>query len=319
MANFKTTRKRDNATAGKGLCTQIAMDYQKNKYILFLAIPVFIWFVIFCYLPIFGILIAFKDYSPGLGVLASPWAGLRHFKDFLSSAYTLRVFKNTLLLNLYGILWGFPAPIILALLLNEIRNKYFKVGVQVLSYMPHFISMVVVCGIVVNFTAKNGIISQIVSFFTGEQVNLLLYPQYYRSIYIASDLWQAVGWNSIIYVAALAGIDPALYEAATIDGAGKLKQTIHVTLPGLAPTIIVLLIMRMGHVLSSGFDKTILLYNEGTYEVADTIGSYTYRRGMVESNYSFSSAVGLFNSVINIIFLLATNKISRVVTESSLW
>ena len=316
MASVRTAKK---AAEKRGLREQIVLDYKKNKYILFMAIPVFLWFVIFCYLPIFGIIIAFKDYSPGLGVIASPWAGLRHFKDFLSSTYTLRIFKNTLLLNLYGLLWGFPAPIILALLLNEIRCKSFKVGVQILSYMPYFISMVVVCGIVVNFTASGGLISRVAAHFIGEEVNLLLYPRYYRSIYIASDLWQQVGWGSIIYMAALAGIDQSLYEAATIDGAGRLKQTWYVTIPGIMPTIIVLLIMRMGQVLNSGFEKTILLYNESTYDVADTIGSYTYRRGMVESNYSFSSAVGLFNSVINMLFLVAANKISRRVTESSLW
>ena len=315
MASVRTAKK---AAEKRGLREQIVLDYKKNKYILFMAIPVFLWFVIFCYLPIFGIIIAFKDYSPGLGVIASPWAGLRHFKDFLSSTYTLRIFKNTLLLNLYGLLWGFPAPIILALLLNEIRCKSFKVGVQILSYMPYFISMVVVCGIVVNFTASGGLISRLAAHFIGEEVNLLLYPRYYRSIYIASDLWQQVGWGSIIYMAALAGIDQSLYEAATIDGAGRLKQTWYVTIPGIMPTIIVLLIMRMGQVLNSGFEKTILLYNESTYDVADTIGSYTYRRGMVESNYSFSSAVGLFNSVINMLFLVAANKISRRVTESSL-
>ena len=316
MASVRTAKK---AAEKRGLREQIVLDYKKNKYILFMAIPVFLWFVIFCYLPIFGIIIAFKDYSPGLGVIASPWAGLRHFKDFLSSTYTLRIFKNTLLLNLYGLLWGFPAPIILALLLNEIRCKSFKVGVQILSYMPYFISMVVVCGIVVNFTASGGLISRLAAHFIGEEVNLLLYPRYYRSIYIASDLWQQVGWGSIIYMAALAGIDQSLYEAATIDGAGRLKQTWYVTIPGIMPTIIVLLIMRMGQVLNSGFEKTILLYTESTYDVADTIGSYTYRRGMVESNYSFSSAVGLFNSVINMLFLVAANKISRRVTESSLW
>lgn len=316
MASVRTAKK---AAEKRGLREQIVLDYKKNKHILFMAIPVFLWFVIFCYLPIFGIIIAFKDYSPGLGVIASPWAGLRHFKDFLSSTYTLRIFKNTLLLNLYGLLWGFPAPIILALLLNEIRCKSFKVGVQILSYMPYFISMVVVCGIVVNFTASGGLISRLAAHFIGEEVNLLLYPRYYRSIYIASDLWQQVGWGSIIYMAALAGIDQSLYEAATIDGAGRLKQTWYVTIPGIMPTIIVLLIMRMGQVLNSGFEKTILLYNESTYDVADTIGSYTYRRGMVESNYSFSSAVGLFNSVINMLFLVAANKISRRVTESSLW
>ena len=316
MASVRTAKK---AAEKRGLREQIVLDYKKNKYILFMAIPVFLWFVIFCYLPIFGIIIAFKDYSPGLGVIASPWAGLRHFKDFLSSTYTLRIFKNTLLLNLYGLLWGFPAPIILALLLNEIRCKSFKVGVQILSYMPYFISMVVVCGIVVNFTASGGLISRLAAHFIGEEVNLLLYPRYYRSIYIASDLWQQVGWGSIIYMAALAGIDQSLYEAATIDGAGRLKQTWYVTIPGIMPTIIVLLIMRRGQVLNSGFEKTILLYNESTYDVADTIGSYTYRRGMVESNYSFSSAVGLFNSVINMLFLVAANKISRRVTESSLW
>ena len=234
MASVRTAKK---AAEKRGLREQIVLDYKKNKYILFMAIPVFLWFVIFCYLPIFGIIIAFKDYSPGLGVIASPWAGLRHFKDFLSSTYTLRIFKNTLLLNLYGLLWGFPAPIILALLLNEIRCKSFKVGVQILSYIPYFISMVVVCGIVVNFTASGGLISRLAAHFIGEEVNLLLYPRYYRSIYIASDLWQQVGWGSIIYMAALAGIDQSLYEAATIDGCSFGRIFASIILPLLKPIL----------------------------------------------------------------------------------
>ena len=236
--------------------------------------------------------------------------------------------KNTLLLSVYGILFGFPAPIILALLLNELRAKRFKKTVQTITYLPHFISLVVVTGIIKDFTQSTGLINDIIVMFGGERSSLIQNPALYRTIYIVSDIWQGIGWGSIIYLSALSGVDQQAglqgipkdqYEAASIDGAGRWKQLIHVTLPGIAPTIVIMLIMRMGQLLGTGYEKTILLYNEATYETADVIASYIYRVGILERNWSYSTAIGLFNSVINLALLIVTNKISKRVSETSLW
>ena len=217
------------------------------------------------------------------------------------------------------IIFGFPAPIILALLLNELRAKRFKKTVQTITYLPHFISLVVVTGIIKDFTQSTGLINDIIVMFGGERSSLIQNPALYRTIYIVSDIWQGIGWGSIIYLSALSGVDQQLYEAASIDGAGRWKQLIHVTLPGIAPTIVIMLIMRMGQLLGTGYEKTILLYNEATYETADVIASYIYRVGILERNWSYSTAIGLFNSVINLALLIVTNKISKRVSETSLW
>lgn len=277
------------------------------------------WYVIFCYVPMYGAIIAFKDYSIGKGIFNSPWVGFKHFASFFSDINFMRVVRNTFLINIYDILWGFPAPIIMALLLNEVRNQYFKKTIQTLSYLPYFISMVVVCGIIVDFTSTNGIINQLLSNFGFEKVNLLSKSEFFRTVYISSGIWQNVGWGSIIYLAALTNISPELYESAVIDGAGRWKQLIHITLPGIASTIIVLLILRMGSIMSVGFEKIILLYNPLTYETADVIASYVYRKGLLNADYSYSTAIGLMNSVINFLFLVVSNWLSRRYTESSLW
>lgn len=220
---------------------------------------------------------------------------------------------------MYSLVAGFPAPIILALLLNELRGNIFKRTVQTITYIPHFVSMVVIAGMLVDFTMQNGIINNLLALFGFERTNLLMHSEYFRHIYVWSDVWQGVGWGSIIYLAALSGIDQQLYEAARLDGAGRLRQTWHITLPGLMPTITVLLIMRMGSIMSVGFEKVILLYNPTTYETADIISSFVYRKGIQDMSYSFSSAVGLFNSVINMILIFSANYISRKVNDSSLW
>lgn len=282
-------------------------------------LPVVVWYGIFCYAPMYGAIIAFKDYSIGRGIIESPWVGFKHFISFFRDINFLRVVKNTFLINIYDIIWGFPAPIIMALLLNEVRNQHFKKSVQTLTYLPYFISMVVVCGIIVDFTSTDGIINQLISHLGFEKVNLLSRSEYFRTIYISSGIWQNVGWGSIIYLAALTNINPELYEAAIIDGAGKWKQLIHITLPGIASTIIVLLILRMGSIMSVGFEKIILLYNPLTYETADVISSYVYRRGLLNVDYSYSTAIGLLNSVVNFAFLVASNWLSKRNTESSLW
>lgn len=297
----------------------ICRDFRRNKYVYLMAFPVIVYFIIFSYWPMYGVIIAFKEYSPGKGIFGSPWVGLENFKAFFDSYYAGRLIRNTLLINIYDLLWGFPAPIILALLINEVNNQLFKRTIQTISYLPHFISLVVVCGIIIDFTASDGLINSILSYFGVEPSNLLMRPELFRTIYIASGIWQGVGWGSIIYLAALSNIDPNLYEAAIIDGAGRWKQTIYITLPGIAPTIIILLILRIGSMMSVGYEKIILLYNPTTYETADVISSFVYRKGLQQSDYSYSTAVGLFNSIVNFVLLVISNRVSRKISDTSVW
>lgn len=294
-------------------------DLHRNRALYLLMVPVLIFYIVFHYAPMYGAVIAFKDYTPALGVMKSPWMGLQNFTRFFSSPYFWRLIRNTLLLSFYNLLFGFPAPIILALLLNEVHNKKFKSLTQTITYLPHFISMVVVTGMITTFCMSNGMINDIIVLFGGERSPLLQNPNLYRTIYVVSSIWQEVGWGSIIYLSALSGVDSQLYEAASIDGAGKWKQTLNVTLPGIAPTIITMLILKMGSLMSLGYEKTILLYNASTYETADIISSYIYRVGLLDQDWSYSTAIGLFNSVINCILLILTNRISKKLSDTSLW
>lgn len=294
-------------------------DFRRNRTLYLLVLPVLIFFLVFHYKPMYGAIIAFKDYSPGLGIAKSPWVGLANFTRFFHGPYFWRLIRNTLLLSLYSLLFGFPAPIILALLLNEVKNKRFKSVTQTITYLPHFISMIVVTGMITNFCMTSGLFNDIIVLFGGERSPLLQNPNLYRTIYVASGIWQEVGWGSIIYLSALSGVDAQLYEAAAIDGAGKWKQLLHVTLPGIAPTIITMLILKMGSLMSLGYEKTILLYNASTYETADIISSYIYRVGLLDQDWSYSTAIGLFNSVINCILLIITNRLSKKLSDTSLW
>ena len=291
----------------------------RNRSLYLMIIPVLIFFILFHYKPMYGAIIAFKDYTPALGIAESPWVGWDNFTRFFSSVYFGRLIRNTILLSFYSLLFGFPAPIILALLLNEVKNKKFKGLTQTVTYLPHFISMIVVTGMLVDFSMTSGLFNDIIELFGGERSPLLQNPDLYRTIYVASGIWQEIGWGSIIYLSALSGVDSQLYEAAQIDGAGKWKQLIHVTLPGIAPTIIIMFILKMGTLMKMGYEKTILLYNPATYETADIISSYIYRIGLLEQDWSYSTAIGLFNSVINLGLLLITNKIARKCGETSLW
>lgn len=298
---------------------KLRADWVRNRSLYVLVLPVVIFYFLFNYKPIYGAIIAFQDYVPRLGISGSEWVGLANFKRFFSDIYFGRLMKNTLLLSVYDILFGFPAPIILALLLNEIHNKFFKNVTQTITYLPHFISMIVVCGMLTDFSLSTGLFNDIIEFFGGERHPLLQDPKLYRTIYIASGIWQQVGWGTIIYLSALAGVDSQLYEAAEIDGATKWKQTLHVTLPGIAPTIITMFILKIGKLMSMGYEKTILLYNPSTFETADIISSYVYRIGLLEQDWSYSTAIGLFNSVINFVLLILANKLSKKFSETSLW
>ncbi|MNI20186.1 putative multiple-sugar transport system permease YteP [compost metagenome] len=297
----------------------LLLDIRKNKLLYIMLLPVLLYYVIFHYAPMYGAMIAFKDFSPRLGIWGSEWVGFEHFQTFFTGPYFWRTIKNTIMISFMELIFGFPAPILLALLLNEVKQTLFKRTVQTITYMPHFISLVVICGIIKDFTTSEGVINDIVAFFGGERSTFLLEASMFRPVYVTSGIWQHIGWGTIIYLAALAGIDQEQYEAAKIDGAGRWKQMVHVTVPGLKPTIVILLILEMGRMMNVGFEKIILLYNPGTYETADVISSYVYRVGLQDFNYSFSSAIGLFNSVINFALLISSNWLSRRFNDTSLW
>lgn len=299
--------------------TSVKADWKRNKSLYFIVIPVLLFYILFMYKPMYGALIAFQNYVPAKGMAGSKWVGFDQFIKFFNSPYFFRLIRNTLVLSLYSLVFCFPAPIILALLLNEVKSKKFKSVTQTVTYLPHFVSMVVAVGIIKEFCLSDGLINDIIVSLGGQRSALLQNPAFYRTIYIISDIWQEVGWGSIIYLAALSGIDSQLYEAASIDGAGKFKQMLHVTIPGIMPTVIIMLILRMGSLMSMGYEKTILLYNPSTYETADIISSYIYRVGLLEQNWSYSTAIGLLNSIINCFMLVAANKLSKKVTENSLW
>ena len=292
---------------------------KKHKYIYLMLLPVVIYYIVFHYLAMGGLVIAFQNYKPKLGILGSKWVGLKHFEDFLTGKYAWSVIRNTLVLNLYLLLFGFPAPIILALLMNELRDNAYKKTLQTVSYMPHFISLVVVCGLLVDFSMSDGLFNNVLALFGFERTNLLGSNQYYRTVYIVSNIWQNVGWNSIIYLASLSSVDNSLHEAAAIDGAGRLRRIWHVNIPAILPVIVIQLIMRIGNLMSQGYEKTILLYSPVVYETADIISSHVYRYGLEKTNYSYGAAVGVFNSLVNLVFLCTANQVSRRLTETSLW
>lgn len=303
----------------QSLKNKIIQDVSKNKNIYIMAIPVVAFYLIFHYVPMYGAIIAFKDYSPSLGILRSPWAGMHHFMSFFTDHYFIRIMKNTIIISTLDIILGFPAPILLALLLNELRSTKLKRTIQTVTYMPHFISLVVVAGMIKNFTSSDGIVNDFIVLFGGTRGALLQRAEMFRPIYIISGIWQEIGWGTIIYLAALSGIDTQLYEAATMDGAGRFGKAVYVTLPGISATILILLILRIGQMFNVGYEKIILLYNPSIYKTADVISTYVYRRGLQQFDWSYSTAVGMFNSIINFGLLLASNKISGRLSEYSLW
>lgn len=291
----------------------------RHRYLYLMVLPGFLTVLIFNYFPMYGILIAFKDYSAVKGIMDSPWVGFKYFNTFFHDPMAFRVLKNTLLLGVFTLFWSFPAPIILALLFNELRNKRFKKIVQTVSYFPHFISVVIVAGMIKEFTARDGLFNDIISFFGGSPIMFLLEPGYFRTIFISSGIWQGIGFGTIIYLAALSGIDPTLYDVAEVDGANRWKKIVHITWPSLRSTTVILLIFAVGGILGTDFQKIILLYSPETYSVADVIGSYVYRQGILGAQYEYTTAIGLFMSVISFIVLYLTNMISRKVSDTSLF
>lgn len=291
----------------------------QNRQVYLMWLPVLAGYLIFQYAPMGGLVIAFQNYKPFKGILGSKFVGLEHFVDFLTGPYAWRTIRNTLVISLMQIVAGFPMPILFALLVNEVRCSAYKRTVQTISYMPHFISLVVMCGLIADFSASTGFFNVFRTMAGQPRVNFLSDPSYYRFIYVGSGIWKQMGWSSILYLATLSAIDLSLYEAAAIDGAGRFRQMLHVTLPALIPIIAVQLVMRMGHIMGEGHQKTLLLYNELTWEVSDIVSSYVYRRGLKQNDYSYGAAIGLFNSVVNVTILCLANWFSRRVVKESLW
>ncbi|WP_246079031.1 ABC transporter permease [Paenibacillus piri] len=298
----------------------LRMKWKRNLVLYLFLAPAAVYYLLFHYAPMYGTLIAFQDYNPFRGMLGSPWVGFKHFDAFFNSIYFYRLIRNTFLIGAYSILFGFTIPILFALLLHEVKHAKLRTMIQSVSYLPHFISTVVVAGLIVTFTSPStGFINGLLQFFGGSQIDFLREPGWFRTVYVSSGVWQTLGWSSIIYFAALAGISPSLYEAAEMDGASRWQKIWHISLPGIKPTIITILLLDLGRVMDVGFEKVFLLYNSTTYETADVLSTYVYRSGLVQQQYSFASAVGLFNSVLTFVMIVGFNRLARRLSGYSLW
>lgn len=306
---------------GRGFFSTQARTVLKGRYVLLLLLPGLVYYVVFHYLPMYGVVIAFQDFRVTRGILRSPWVGLKWFIQFFRNPDFPNLIRNTLAINVIGLVLGFPAPIILAVMLTEVKNEGFKRTVQTVSYLPHFISTVIIAGMVVNFLSpRSGIVNILLNSLLGiKPIHFMAKPEYFWWIYTAMNIWKGVGWGSIIYIAAISGIDPCLYEAAIVDGAGRFGRIRHVTIPGILPTIAILLILSIGRMLDVGAESIILLYNPVVYETADVISTFVYRRGLLGGDHSFATAVSLFNSAVNLLLLIGANRLSRKITGSSLW
>lgn len=291
----------------------------KNWQLYVLISPVILYFLIFHYFPLYGLQIAFKDFIASKGIIGSPWVGLKHFERFFDSYYFWRLIKNTVGIGVFTLVVSFPIPIILALLLNEVKSLRYKKFVQTVIYAPHFLSTVVVVGMLLLFLKTDGLVNNVIQVFGGTPIDFISEPGWFKSLYVFSDVWQTMGWSSIIYIAALAAVDPAQHEAAMIDGASRLQRIFHINIPAIMPTIVILFILNAGSVMAVGFEKVYLMQNSLNMSTSDVISTFVYRSGILEAQYSFSAAVGLFNSIINFILLIMVNQIAKKVNETSLW
>lgn len=293
---------------------------RRNYDLYLLMVPGLVFLLIFKYTPIYGLVIAFQDFNIFKGIGGSEWVGLAQFERLFTSRDLARVLTNTLLISLYKIVILFPIPIFIAVLLNEVAKMWFKRVVQTIIYLPHFLSWVIIAGLFVNILSPStGIVNQVISFFGGEPINFFMDNDYFRSVVVATAGWKEAGWNAIIFIAAIAGLDPELYEAAKLDGANRIQMMWTITLPGIASTIILMLILRIGNVLEAGTEQILLLYNATVYETGDVIGTYIYRMGLTSMEYSFSTAVGLFESIIGFILVVGGNQMAKRVTGKSIW
>jgi len=304
------------------LAQRFVRALNRDKYLYLIMLLPAVYYILFCYYPMYGVTLAFKQYKPKLGILGSPWAsqnGMKYVLQVVNDPYFWTVFKNTIVLNLTNLVISFPAPIILALLLNEVASSKYKRIVQTITYLPHFLSTVVVVGMMTSMFNSTGIVNELLGKLGIGPIQFLNDAQYFRPMYIGSNVWQGIGWDSIIFLSALAGLDMELYEAARIDGAGRWKQTIHITLPGILPTIIIMLILSMGRILNVSYQKILLMMTGSNQSVSDVISTYVYRRGITKADFSYATAVNLFQSLVSLVFVAATNWISRKTSETSLW
>lgn len=323
MKEKSAARQKNTGFAGhkaERLPARLLKDMKKNWILYVMILPVVVYYLIFSYAPIYGIQLAFKDYIVKKGIWGSPWIGMENFIRFFSSYNFGLLLKNTIGISVYSILVGFPIPIMFALMLNYLKNKYLKKTVQMVSYAPYFISTVVMCGMITIFlNPDTGIFNVVRDFFGLESVDFLGKPELFKSIYVWTGVWQGMGWSSIIYISALSGVDYQLHEAAIVDGANKLQRIVHVDLPSIKPTIVMLLILQMGSLMSVGFEKVFLLQNTLNKQAASVISTYVYEVGLINSDYGYSTAIGLFNSVINMLLIVAANQICKKFTEESLF
>ena len=315
MKKLKTTTPAPSGSKG----SQVWKRMYRSRYLyLLFALPL-LYFIVFKYGAMGWLSIAFFDYNAFLGFAGSKFIGLKYFKQFIMDPYFWNILKNTIVLNIWMLLLYFPTPIILALLINEVKGHYFKKAAQTISYMPYFLSTVVVCGFITTILSNEGLVNQVLEAVGIGKIQFLMEPGWFRPVYVISEIWQHCGWGSIIYLAALAGVDSQLYEAASIDGASKWKQLLHVSLPGIAPVISIQLLLTVGKLLTVGYEKILLLYTGATYETADVISTDVYRRGLMEANYSYGSAVSIFQAVVALVLVVSANKAARKVGQTSLW
>ncbi len=320
MALLKKRRDNDYKTTATGHNYKWLM-VKRNWNLYIFILPAFLYFLIFAYLPMYGVQIAFKDFFANLGFVGSPWATpiFKHFQQFFESRYFMQTFMNTISLSLYYLLISFPAPIILALMINEVQGSKFKKTVQNVTYLPYFISTVVLVGMIDMFFARSGLVNQITALFGVEPQIFLQKDGLFNDLYVWSGVWQTTGYGSVIYFAALSGVSPELHEAASIDGASRMQRVIHVNIPAITPTIVIMLIMSVGTIMNLSFEKVLLMQKDGNLIVSEVISTYVYKLGLLEGKFSLSAAVGLFNNIINLILLVIVNKISAKVSDSSLW
>ena len=315
MAQLATPKK-------QSLKRRFLRAFQRDKWLYLIMLLPFVYYVLFCYYPMYGVTLAFKQYKPKLGIIGSPWAsnnGMKYVLQVVRDPYFWTVFRNTIILNIENLIITFPAPIILALMLNEVAHARYKRIVQTVTYLPHFLSTVVVVGMMNSMFNSSGIVNQIIASMGMEKINFLNDAQYFRPMYIGSNIWQSVGWDTIIFLSALSGLDMQLYEAAKIDGAGRWKQTLHVTIPGILPTIIIMLILAMGRIMNVSYQKILLMMTGTNQSVSDVISTYVYRRGITKADFSYATAVNLFQSLVSLLFVSVTNWIARRTSETSLW
>lgn len=304
----------------KSKCAASYDKFRKSRQLLLIFLPGLIFYIMFRYAPMYGIIVAFKKYSPFLGVFKSPWVGFKNFQNFFDSPDFLMLFRNTFLIGFYNLIWNFPAPIMFAIILNECHMPKFKKGIQTMSYLPSFLSIVIICSMAIDLLSpSSGIINRIITALGGESIYFMIKPEWFRTVYVGTGMWSGIGTGSIVYLAALSNIDPQLYEAGTVDGCGRIRAIWYITLPSILPTIATMLILSSGSIINVGYEKILILYNPATYSTADVFSTYVYRRGLQDGNFGLGTAVDLFNSVIALTLLYITNTLNRKFSETSLW